>query len=450
MVAQEKQIEKKVLFWSLLGPFLIISTLLILLFKVSTGYMYIPVAALIGVPVCWHWKTKGLIAVLGAFFLFLMVHFFRFTDLISAWNIGLAIALALAFVVTTLSFKEIETLFSGIQVVVPQTVDQQQTIHQQTAIISKLEKALTDKQELILSQDRLIELSREELVSLHHEKEALHGKLADSLAEMGKLEENYEDLEQERQRLIQEWKESQQHVQTHPELEKAKQRLVEKDKQLEQLRILLDHANSKTAQLQHYLETTEVDLTHLKDVTSEYEKAAENTQKIQQQNETIREELNTQINHFIREKSQLETSLGKLQNEYEELKGQLESAQQRLDVANQEMQMLKELAVEDETAPPESEPNSEFRRVEGLYKQLREQFTEKSDVLDATRKELFHTQEALEALRRDIKEQTDFHCSEEEIALIKLFQTSEEEIASLQNEVEDLHSLISKLVSGSV
>lgn len=438
MLAQEKQIEKKVLFWSLLGPSLVIFSLFILLFKVSAGYIYIPLAALIGVPICWYWQIRGLTAVLGSFLLFLIIHYYRFNDDASAWNIGLSITLALAFVISTLSFREIESIFGTIAQAIPTS---EKIGNQEKSLWLKekatLEKDILEKQELIISQDKLIELSREEILALHHEKETAQQRLATATAEMGKLEENYESLEQERQRLIQESKQLQQQHQSQNDVDKFKSRIIEKDKQLEQLRILLDYANSKNAQLEHHLEMIETDLFHLREIKGEYEKIAINAENMQQHHENILNEVHNQVDNLTREKGLLESTLTKLQAECEDLKTQLSLSQSSFEVSNENVETVE---------PQDQDLYRKWRRAEGLHNQLREQFEEKSDLLDYTRKVLFHTQEALAALQLETKEQTVYSHSENEKALentlIKQHQKFETEIQLLQEEVDALHNLI--------
>ena len=97
--------------------------------------------------------------------------------------------------------------------------------------------------------------------------------------------------------------------------------------------------------------------------------------------------------------------------------------------------------------PIQTDQWREFKRVEGLYLQMRMQFEEKSLLLEAARKELFHEQERLEILRRDqeerhVYERTLFDKSMEDF-LDQLEQEYAGTVANLQKEVRLLEEIIS-------
>ena len=69
-----KKVEYQVQFWSLLGPFFVLLSVAVLIFKVSPHW-YFPVSALIGIPLCLKWKMKGLAGALGCLFLLAGVNY---------------------------------------------------------------------------------------------------------------------------------------------------------------------------------------------------------------------------------------------------------------------------------------------------------------------------------------------------------------------------------------
>lgn len=91
----------------------------------------------------------------------------------------------------------------------------------------------------------------------------------------------------------------------------------------------------------------------------------------------------------------------------------------------------------------------ELRRIDGLYKQLRLQFEEKSNLLDETRRELFHTQEKLTRELMDQKER-QYEGSEYERELQRCLDQLEDEQRELadshRREVEQLQELISQMM----
>lgn len=88
----------------------------------------------------------------------------------------------------------------------------------------------------------------------------------------------------------------------------------------------------------------------------------------------------------------------------------------------------------------------EYRRLNGAYTQLKEQFKEKDSVLIETRKELFHTQEQANSLAKELDEfklygvpseiaQLQQHCAQIE-------QNYQSEAARLRAEIQALESVV--------
>lgn len=90
--------------------------------------------------------------------------------------------------------------------------------------------------------------------------------------------------------------------------------------------------------------------------------------------------------------------------------------------------------------PPLPEP-----KVDPLYAQLRKQFAEKSDILNATRKELFHTENRLLALQKECQLQA-LDPSPQELALMGQLKEAEEDFHALEAEVEHLQEIIANLL----
>lgn len=92
----------------------------------------------------------------------------------------------------------------------------------------------------------------------------------------------------------------------------------------------------------------------------------------------------------------------------------------------------------------------EVRRIEGLYQQLRQQFKEKSEVLSATRRELFATQEMLLVLQMDREEEKIDDDKETNESLRRLIAAAESELALAEHqhvlEINRLHEVIESLM----
>jgi hypothetical protein len=110
----ERRVENQVQFWSLLGPFVILSSIAVLLFKVSAHWVF-PISALIGVPLCVKWKLKGMAAALGCLFAFSTTTYFGLEMNERYWHVGMGLAIAFSFIVLTLSLEEVEGLIGQLQ-----------------------------------------------------------------------------------------------------------------------------------------------------------------------------------------------------------------------------------------------------------------------------------------------------------------------------------------------
>lgn len=109
-----KRIETQVQFWSLLGPFLLLLSITVLLFKVS-AHWYFPVSALIGIPLCLKWKMKGMAVALCTLLLFSGIGYQNLELDDRYWHVGLSIAMAFSFIVMTLSLEEVQGLVAKLE-----------------------------------------------------------------------------------------------------------------------------------------------------------------------------------------------------------------------------------------------------------------------------------------------------------------------------------------------
>lgn len=91
----------------------------------------------------------------------------------------------------------------------------------------------------------------------------------------------------------------------------------------------------------------------------------------------------------------------------------------------------------------------ELRSITGKHKQLLEQFNGKSDILDETRHELFHTQETLYRLQRELQEEeSNWLCNAETLLndhFNELENTYKQTTLEQNCELEELYDLISHL-----
>jgi len=118
-----------------------------------------------------------------------------------------------------------------------------------------------------------------------------------------------------------------------------------------------------------------------------------------------------------------------------------------------ELTTLKHVLQETQTALEQQcsqkEDWQKMRQTEGLYQQLREQFAEKSATLDATRKELFLAQEALETLRHETEERLHYERTHADSSFDKHVKNLEGEIERLSAECHRLEDLVTSLMSAT-
>lgn len=134
----------------------------------------------------------------------------------------------------------------------------------------------------------------------------------------------------------------------------------------------------------------------------------------------------------IAQKHQIETEF--------QLEKQLQESEQLMaEIASLQTQPLSDEALKLESAPV-SEEEADLRQLQVIYRNLREQFDEKSAALRQTRKELFNTETELLALRREIEE---FKCEPDGSDFSHIFADQEQ----LEDENSQLQEIISKLLA---
>lgn len=106
----EGRLEQKIQFWSALGPFVVVLTLFVCFIKLSAASYYLPLAALVGLPICWKWHLKGALAAFLLLTALLSINLPFIETSERMWFVGLGIALSIGFAVTALSLEEMREL----------------------------------------------------------------------------------------------------------------------------------------------------------------------------------------------------------------------------------------------------------------------------------------------------------------------------------------------------
>lgn len=207
----------------------------------------------------------------------------------------------------------------------------------------------------------------------------------------------------------------------------------------------------------------------IKEVSSKLAKSLENCRSVEEkvaEFEKVKEALLKEKEGNLLQLGKSEEVKSALEKKIVETEGKIEAFSKekeqlldshRIELANREesIQALK-LQLEEKAASltkseiePESEPESQ--NYKALFMQLRGQFEEKQNLLDATRKELFHASEDVAALRLAQKEDRKYSCNPQVMALEKVVVQLGESYESLEKrsreEIMALQDLVTALTN---
>lgn len=457
-----KQLNTHEQLWSLVGPLLIAANLLIVSLRSAPTPIAIPMVGIIGLFVCNRWKWSGVwtsqaILVLAVAYQLLMV---SSADML--WVLSLSGSIAAAFIVTGLTVEESST---SLEILYKEYEEQQEMIssfnkrlqsssseaemakeHLQSQI-AKLQGELVAKQEKISSTEKLVALAREELTINHHHQEKLLKDLLEAKTQVSLLETRV----QEQPDII-----------VQPDVVDQLHKLIAaRDSEIEGLKTSLEALLNEEKNLLIKYEKNENELASMRKQQHAHELEATKLQDEYLKQQAVNSELTDHINTLTREKAHLEASLGKFQEEIRDLKSHAETSldeyqnqimQQKkvIDLLETEKSALTEQLLKQAEESPKTINDREVRRLEGLYNQLRDQFEEKSTMLDIARKELFQSQEKLMEVQLEMKELKLTSECEMDVQMKKILSDAEKEIASkklLEKEIDQLQEVISALMS---
>ena len=514
----EKKLERQVQVWALIGPFLMMLALLLITFKAPSDHLNLPLAALLGLGLCWKWKLKGLAVSIGLLAAVIVYQYAGIPVEERLWLIGIALAISLAFVVTALSFEEIETIIKSMEVESNSRLDNllqldeklkaaqvsYQSEAKQWALKSdahQLENA--DIKAKLDSYEKLLSIVREELMETHAQHEKLLEELFQKKHETALMQERLDGAQNEIKDLSAMHFEKSYDDQDKKEEQRAKYNhdIALLQSQLEEALFSNSGAVKQADEYKKELAATK----ELLESSNNISQIAHDEQLLQQ---AVVQEMSDHIETLNREKALLNASLEKLQKEFESLRNQdqqkailIEETRSKLAMATQQLahwqermmhfnslseklennlaknqlleneknalqKKLEELsherdslsklveerasALQNSIPAQTTEIDSTQRRFEGMYIQLKGQFQEKSEVLDDTRRELFHTKEMLQVLQKELEESSKFDRSEWDAAIERHIQQIEKEYLqekiTLLEEIESMQEIISTLL----
>ncbi len=403
MNSAEKKLEFQIQTWAFIGPLAAFLTFFVLL-ATAPGNAYALACALIGgVAACWKWQRRGLAISLTVLSAIVFYHFLTMDWSEWFWQLGMACSLALVYVVTVLSFEEATApvlAFAG----------------ELNAI--KQEMGVNETQ--VANFKQLVELAREDLIQSQQRNEQLNQALVDKNHENARL--------QEREAAAQERLQNYQNL-VHVCNDKS-ELLLKKEGEIVELK-------GQLTQIQGMVDTYALNIREKAELSEKKEREKADLQQqlsqLQSKSDTSTRELRE-----LREKHEKNASL---EQTIATLQGELALAEeQRI----QELEQQQDLEAE-ETPFDLSSLTPEVRQVAAKYLQLREQFAEKSAILDETRRELFHSQEKLLRLQRETEESEKYAVNKTEQKLIAHILKLERELSQQEQEREALHQIIDRI-----
>ncbi|MBA3603188.1 MAG: hypothetical protein H0W50_06010 [Parachlamydiaceae bacterium] len=206
MISKENSLEKQVQSLALIGPFMLLVTLITLLISPSHQQLHLPLIAVSGILICWKWKMQGLFSSLALLTIALFYQlFFNSPPERIFWELLVAAAIALTFSITALSFKEVEevlceaqqeststkhqfhNLNDQIQKLEEQCNSELNHVNQDTAKSELLRKKLDEQIALTQASEQVAEKIREKMNGISLQNESLLRELFQKRHECDKL-----------------------------------------------------------------------------------------------------------------------------------------------------------------------------------------------------------------------------------------------------------------------
>lgn len=412
---------------ALVGPMLACCLLIVILSRTTAAPLGLPLIALGGVLVCHMLKWRGVAIASACLALVLAYNLFHQSSAIWSWSIISALCAASTFVVTVLCTEESSQTWEKLTKDID---DSKQTISHLSERVGAGHKLLQERNDALQRNEHMktqlnqteekaalfehtLKLAKEEQGKILQELQQAHEEnrmLSDTIIQLQETSSNNNGIGNE-------------NFQTQIEI--VNEELLETKRNLQDALEIARADYLKAGALTNELASVRQQLKDQLDKSTALQTRAE------EQVAQAKEDLSVQLQRF----NELSIAHQKMKDDQATDKECIGSLQQQLEKVKTEEPIVGNAADE-----------REVRRLNGLYQQLRLQFTEKSDVLAETRRELFKTQEKLLALQRDLEESKMHDEAEANGVLRRLLAEAENELAAVEQEhaaeVSQLHSVI--------
>jgi len=471
-----RRIESQIQFWSLLGPFFLLLSVAVLIFKIS-AHWYFPLTALFGIPLCVKWRMKGMAAALCCLFLLSALSYQSLELDERYWHVGLTLAMAFSMIVMTLSLEEGEGLVSNLQRESQSRLDNCMLLDEKWKAaerewVLEREKAKMEvfslSQEALSLQDskqthlKLAQLAKEELLHFRVQHELLLQDLHYKKLQTSQLQERLEEMDVTIHNFVNSDSEKQIESLTDRAeiLEKEKEALtleLQSNKKREQ-EFSADQARIMQV-LEKEKEIAEANYALVLEERMVCQKEKETLTLELQSNKKREQEFSADQARIMqvheKEKETAEANYARV------LEARLE-CQKKNEALTLELELYREKELEfkadftrvkqemEERQRPVLKSSANTRSVEAMYNQLSQQFQEKCEVLNATRRELFAVNELLYKAKKEYEESHVYDQPDIEKKLQRHIGISAKQFEQMctlfQQEIDELHQVIGCLL----
>lgn len=467
----------------MIGPASVVLTIFALVIKDSPFYIDLSVTALVGVLLCWRMKSVGLYLASALLGTVLAYNFFLDGVPLTLWEAGLGASLELTFVMTALASLELTDAFqqackaasiNALNEVEDWKVKITEALVGKEAAVSesenfknkllKLQDALKAKTEQSEMFERLLEMARSDMNETAIAKENSERQFLEQKNLKLSFEATAADLNQFIGLQAEEIAETRGLLsRLENELTAAHAEITSKNNLLQKQALSVMDLEWKLEQISEApvgdssgkLEVLERQVAEDSQAIERYKRQLEESNQALELHKSMVNDSSAKLEALERQiaesnqalelhKSMASDSAGKVEALGEQL-GDLIDRLKNLQTENDKLQKELDAALkpEDEPVEPVGQGDTkELSRVQGLYNQLRAQFSEKSQNLDDTRKLLFHSQESVLALQKEIEEKYVYDQDQTIAAYEKHNLELTAQVKHLESEVAQLEDLI--------
>ncbi|MBT3394339.1 MAG: hypothetical protein HN411_04425 [Waddliaceae bacterium] len=384
MAVITKNLKERAQFWTMLGPIIIAFTIFVNAVTPSSTSFYLPFSAMIGIGACWRWRWSGALGTAAFMFMMFLITYSGIHVEERLWQLGMASATLMAFAITVLSFEESDATTYAIETESKSRLDSLLSLDEK--LKDTQEQWCSDREEFEETKGRL----EDDITTRQEQKQTLNKTIEALNAEVKDLTKNNVAFHSEALKNLRKY------AQEHENLLDAKKDIAE-------LQRMCDDTKGSKAEDSSVIEET--------------------LRNKDQEIEDLKKKIDEKENDVVGGE------------DFKEVYSEFHSIQNKM---QNKMPSGPKKPGGDDAAPADA------RKMQGMYKQLREQFEEKTKVLDKTRIDLFDVEGRLEALTKE-KALRDTEPTEYECELEEELKKVQEEAMQWREEAQELGTLVTTL-----